>query len=233
MTEAAREIKLEPSWLEHLQAEFNAPYMSALREFLLKEKQTGKKVFPPGDEIFNAFNATPFEAVKVVILGQDPYYGPGQAHGLCFSVKPGVSIPCSLRNIYKELEADVGCKPVKHGHLQSWAEQGVLLLNATLTVEAGKAGSHQGKGWEKFTDKAISILDEQQEGLVFLLWGDYAQRKGKIIKRQRHHLVLSSPHPSPRSASRGFFGQHHFSRANAYLESKGKQPINWQLPESV
>ena len=232
MSEAAREIKLEPSWLEQLQGEFAAPYMAALRTFLQQEKEAGKRIFPPGGEIFNALNSTPFDEVKVVILGQDPYHGPGQAHGLCFSVKPGIEIPPSLVNIYKELEADVGFKPVAHGYLQSWAEQGVLLLNAVLTVQAHKANSHQGKGWEQFTDQVIHKLNGEREGVVFLLWGSYAQRKGEIIDRDRHK-VLTSPHPSPLSASRGFFGQHHFSQANTYLESKGLTPINWQLPETA
>lgn len=209
-------------------SEFDADYMIRLRAFLQGEKAAGKRIFPPGPEIFNALNSTPLGCVKVVIIGQDPYHGPGQAHGLCFSVKPGVRVPPSLQNIYKELHADIDFEIPRHGYLQSWAEQGVLLLNATLTVEQGRAGAHQGKGWEQFTDRIIELLNEQQ-GLVFLLWGSYAQKKGAAIDRARH-LVLQSPHPSPLSASRGFFGNRHFSRANAYLQQQGRPAISWQLP---
>lgn len=229
---ASREIKLEHSWKTALESEFDADYMRNLRDFLRREKAAGKHIFPPGAEIFNALNSTPLNNVKVIIIGQDPYHGPGQAHGLCFSVKPGVAIPPSLQNIYKELQSDVGFTPPPHGCLDAWAAQGVLLLNATLTVEAGRAGSHQGKGWENFTDQIIAVLNEQREGLVFILWGSYAQKKGAAIDRNRH-LVLQSPHPSPLSASRGFFGNRHFSRANDYLESRGVTPINWQLPEHL
>ena len=232
MAEADREIELDESWLSLLKQEFEADYMHQLRAFLLEQKRRGKRIFPPGPDIFNALNSTPFDAVKVVILGQDPYHGPNQAHGLCFSVKPGVAVPPSLLNIYKELEADVGFSRVKHGYLQSWADQGVLLLNSVLTVEAGNAGSHQGKGWERFTDQIVHLLNDAGSGLVFLLWGSYAQRKGEFIDRTKH-LVLESTHPSPLSASRGFFGQRHFSRANTYLEQQGRSPINWQLPEEV
>jgi uracil-DNA glycosylase len=228
-TGAAREIRLESSWKAALADQFQADYMQTLRQFLQSEKAAGKRIFPPGEEIFAALNCTPLEQTKVVIIGQDPYHGPGQAHGLCFSVKPGVAVPPSLKNIYKELQADVGFEIPAHGCLNSWAEQGVLLLNATLTVEAHQAGSHQGKGWEQFTDRIISLLNEQRQGLVFILWGSYAQKKGAGIDRDRH-LVLQSPHPSPLSASRGFFGNHHFSRANDYLRSQGLEPINWQLP---
>jgi uracil-DNA glycosylase len=234
-TEAAsgnRAIRLEASWRQKLDDQFQAGYMQALRQFLLEEKALGKRIFPPGDEIFSALNATDFDAVKVVILGQDPYHGPGQAHGLCFSVKPGVQVPPSLKNIYKELQADVDFQVPTHGYLQHWAQQGVLLLNAVLTVQAGEAASHQGKGWERFTDAIVGLLDIEREGLVFMLWGSYAQKKGAIVDRDRH-LVLQSPHPSPLSASRGFFGNHHFSRANSYLESKGKRVIDWQLPMKV
>lgn len=224
----AREVQLDPSWKAALGSEFDADYMLRLRSFLQHEKAAGKRIFPPGREIFNALNSTPLDTVKVVIIGQDPYHGPGQAHGLCFSVKPGVRVPPSLQNIYKELHADVGFEIPRHGYLQPWAEQGVLLLNATLTVEQGRAGSHQGKGWEQFTDRIIEILNQQQ-GLVFLLWGSYAQKKGAAIDRDRH-LVLQSPHPSPLSASRGFFGNGHFSRANAYLQQQGRPTISWQLP---
>jgi uracil-DNA glycosylase len=226
---AAREIRLEESWKAALADQFQADYMQSLRQFLRSEKAAGKRIFPPGDEIFAALNCTPLEQTKVVIIGQDPYHGPGQAHGLCFSVKPGVAVPPSLKNIYKELQADVGFEIPAHGCLNSWAEQGVLLLNATLTVEAHRAGSHQGKGWEQFTDRIISLLNEHRQGLVFILWGSYAQKKGAGIDRERHR-VLQSPHPSPLSASRGFFGNHHFSRANDYLRSQGIEAINWQLP---
>ena len=224
----AREIKLDGLWRDRLQADFNSEYMAELREFLREQKAAGKTVFPPGAEIFAALNATPFDRVKVVILGQDPYHGPGQAHGLCFSVQPGVHPPPSLVNIYKELAQDLGVTPVNHGHLEAWARQGVLLLNAVLTVEQSKAASHQGRGWERFTDAAIERLNRDREGLVFLLWGSYAQKKGKLIDRQRH-CVLTAPHPSPLSAHRGFLGCGHFSRANQYLLQQGKDPIDWSL----
>lgn len=225
----SRQVKLEAGWLSALDDEFSREYMGTLREFLLEQKAAGKRVFPAGKEIFNALNYTPFEQTRVVILGQDPYHGPGQAHGLCFSVKPGVALPPSLINIYKELQADVGFEPPGHGCLTHWARQGVLLLNSVLTVEAGKAASHQGKGWERFTDSVISLLNEKRSGLVFILWGSYAQKKGAFIDRNRH-LVLQSPHPSPLSASRGFFGNHHFSKTNEYLRGQGYEPIDWQLP---
>jgi len=227
-----RQIKLEESWRRLLQADFDADYMQSLSAFLQQEKSSGKLIYPPGKEIFNAFNATGFDSVKVVILGQDPYHGPKQAHGLCFSVQSGVAIPPSLRNIYKELEADVGCSRPQHGCLTHWAEQGVLLLNAVLTVEASRAASHQGKGWERFTDKIVELLNLKATGLVFILWGSYAQKKGAMISRDKH-LVLQSPHPSPLSASRGFFGNHHFSRANEYLVKLGKTAIDWQLPSQT
>ncbi len=225
-----RKIKLHPSWLTPLQEEFSAPYMADLRRFLQREKQQGKQIFPPGDEYFNALNTTPLEKVKLVIIGQDPYHGPGQAHGLSFSVRPGVDVPPSLKNIYKELAAETGFAPVRHGCLIPWAEQGVLLLNSVLTVECHRAASHRGQGWERFTDRVIEVINRETENTVFLLWGSYAQKKGAIIDRSRH-LVLESPHPSPLSANRGFFGCGHFSAANDYLEEKGKGPINWQLPE--
>lgn len=228
----SREIKLDGVWRELLAAEFTAPYMQQLRDFLLQEKQRGKRIYPPGSEIFHALNVTGFDQVKVVILGQDPYHGPGQAHGLCFSVKPGVAIPPSLSNIYKELQSDLGCLPPKHGCLDYWAQQGVLLLNAVLTVEASSAASHQGKGWERFTDRIIEKLDAQRNNLVFLLWGAYAQKKGAMIDRQRH-LVLESHHPSPLSAHRGFFGKRHFSQCNTYLQAHGIAPIDWQLPAMI
>lgn len=224
-----REVKLEPSWLAHLADEFQQDYMAELRRFLREEKRRGKVIYPPGHLIFNALNTTPFDKVKVVILGQDPYHGPGQAHGLCFSVLPGVQPPPSLVNIFKEIEADLGIPPPNHGCLQYWAEQGVLLLNAVLTVERFKAASHQGKGWERFTDRVVSELNMKREHLVFLLWGSYAQKKGQIIDRNRH-LVLQSTHPSPLSAHRGFLGCRHFSQANDYLIKTGQQPIDWKLP---
>lgn len=224
-------VALHPSWLKQLHGEFDQPYMQALKHFLQAEKKAGKRIFPAGDQMFNALNATPFEKTRVVILGQDPYHGEGQAHGLSFSVPPGVAIPPSLRNIYQELHNDIGFVPPAHGYLQTWAEQGVLLLNATLSVEAGKAGSHQNRGWETFTDKIVERLNQQSDHLVFMLWGSYAQKKGKGVDRNRH-LVLTAPHPSPLSAYRGFFGSGHFSAANRYFESLGLPPIQWQLPES-
>lgn len=228
----AREVKLHPSWMDSLTGEFDSDYMQNLRNFLLEQKSRGKRVFPAGADIFNALNSTPLDNVKLVILGQDPYHGPGQAHGLCFSVQPGVAIPPSLVNIYKELKEDIGFAIPAHGYLQSWAAQGVLLLNSVLTVEAHKAASHQGKGWERFTDRIVHVLNEQKNNLVFVLWGAYAQKKGAFIDRSRH-LVLQSPHPSPLSASRGFFGSKPFSKANAYLEQHGIETIDWQLPANV
>ncbi|MGD2128690.1 MAG: uracil-DNA glycosylase [Lysobacterales bacterium] len=226
MTQAQREIRLEDSWKNRLADEFAQPYMVGLRQFLLDRKRAGAVIYPPGPLIFNAMNTTPFDKVKVVILGQDPYHGPGQAHGLCFSVPEGVQPPPSLVNIYREIREDTGLEPPASGNLQGWAEQGVLLLNAVLTVERGRAGSHQGKGWERFTDRVVSELDGGREGLVFLLWGSYAIRKGEMIDRRRH-LVLTAPHPSPLSAHRGFFGCRHFSKANAWLEQHGQEPIRW------
>jgi len=224
------QVKIEPSWKQHLLPEFQQPYMTTLREFLLEQKKAGKVIFPKGEEYFNAFNLTPFDQVKVVIIGQDPYHGPGQAHGLCFSVQDGVALPPSLQNIYKEIHADLGLPIPKTGNLTHWAQQGVLLLNAVLTVEQSKAAAHQGKGWELFTDAAIRELNEQREGIVFLLWGSYAQKKGQIIDPKKH-CVLKTVHPSPLSAYRGFFGCKHFSKANAYLESIGAKPIDWSVPE--
>ncbi|HMW47908.1 MAG TPA: uracil-DNA glycosylase [Cellvibrionaceae bacterium] len=223
-----KNIELEPSWLAHLQAEFNAPYMQQLRAFLQQEKQQGQVVYPPGPLMFNALNTTPFDAVKVVILGQDPYHGPGQAHGLSFSVPDGVPPPPSLVNMFKEINTDIGLPISKNGNLTKWARQGVLLLNATLSVRAGLAGSHQGRGWEQFTDKIIDLLNKQREDLVFLLWGSYAQQKGKLIDTRRH-LVLKAPHPSPLSSHRGFFGCKHFSQANHWLQSKGLPIIDWAV----
>ena len=230
--EAENKIILDPSWKQHLLPEFDQQYMKSLSNFLRVEKSRGKSIFPNGKDIFNALDSTTFDAVKVVVLGQDPYHGPGQAHGLCFSVKPGVAIPPSLKNIYKELQSDLDIEQANHGCLQHWAQQGVLLLNSVLTVEAGQAASHQGKGWEQFTDKIISLLNQKRDKLVFLLWGSYAQRKGEFIDRDKH-LVLQSPHPSPLSASRGFYGNHHFSRSNAYLTEQGRGAIDWQLPGTV
>ncbi|MGE0528115.1 MAG: uracil-DNA glycosylase [Bdellovibrionales bacterium] len=223
-------IQLDPSWKQRLLPEFAKPYMRELRSFLSREKEARKVIYPRGCEYFAALNHTPLGKVKVVILGQDPYHGPNQAHGLSFSVRPGVDIPPSLMNIYKELESDIGLEPPDHGYLAHWADQGVLLLNATLTVEAGKAGSHQRKGWEEFTDAIIDVLNREREGLVFVLWGSYAQKKGAFIDTKKH-LVLKGPHPSPLSAHRGFFGCKHFSKINAYLKSRGQQPIDWRLPK--
>lgn len=218
---------IEESWKKVLEEEFRAPYFGALKAFLVEEKKQ-HTVYPPGPMIFSAFNHTPFEKVKVVLLGQDPYHGPGQAHGLCFSVNRGIEKPPSLVNIFKEIENDLGIPPPRNGNLEKWADQGVLLLNATLTVRARQAGSHQNKGWERFTDAAIRALSEEREGLVFLLWGNYAGAKEVLIDRSRHH-VLKAPHPSPLSASRGFFGCGHFSKTNELLQSQGLEPIDWRL----
>ncbi|MDP2283009.1 MAG: uracil-DNA glycosylase [Pseudohongiella sp.] len=225
------DVRLEDSWKALLAPEFEQDYMKRLRAFLLQKKQEGRVIYPQGSLIFNALNQTAFDKVKVVILGQDPYHGPGQAHGLCFSVMPGTPKPPSLQNIFKEIEQDLGFAPSKSGCLLPWAEQGVLLLNAVLTVEHALAGSHQGKGWEMFTDRIVRLLNDQREHLVFMLWGSYAQKKGAIIDRHRH-LVLEAPHPSPLSAHRGFFGTKHFSSANRYLVDNGISPINWQLTDN-
>jgi uracil-DNA glycosylase len=222
-------IRLEASWKARLEDYLRRPDMQALAAFLRAEKASGKRIYPPGPAIFSAFEHTPFDAVRVVVLGQDPYHGPGQAHGLCFSVRPGVRVPPSLENIFKEIQRDLGIARPDHGCLTPWADRGVLLLNSVLTVEEGRAGAHQGKGWEGFTDAAIAALDREREGLVFLLWGSYAQRKGALIDRSRH-CVLTSVHPSPLSAHRGFLGCGHFSAANHYLESHGHAPIDWSLP---
>lgn len=222
-------IDMEPTWLSRLEGEFSQAYMQSLKAFLVERKAQGATIFPRGSHYFNAFRLTPFDQVKIVIIGQDPYHGPNQAHGLSFSVPVGVATPPSLQNMYKELAEDVGFVDPGHGCLSYWAEQGVLLLNSVLTVEQGKAGAHQGKGWEQFTDQAIAKLSVEREGIVFLLWGSYAQKKGQLIDNQRH-FVLKAPHPSPLSAYRGFFGCKHFSRANHYLQQRGEVPINWQLP---
>lgn len=224
-----RDVQLDPSWKALLSGEFEQAYMQQLGDFLRAEKAAGKVIFPPGPQMFNALNSTPFDKVKVVVLGQDPYHGPGQAHGLSFSVPPGVRIPPSLLNIYKEIERDLGVAIPSHGCLQSWAEQGVLLLNATLSVQQANAGSHQNKGWEQFTDRIVQQLSEQREGLVFLLWGSYAQKKGRVIDAQKH-CVLKSVHPSPLSAHRGFLGCGHFSATNNYLLQRGQSPIDWSVP---
>ncbi|WP_343807400.1 uracil-DNA glycosylase [Marinobacterium maritimum] len=221
-----------PSWQSGLQPEFDQPYMQSLKQFLRAEKAAHKVIYPHSSNWFHALEATPLDQVKVVIIGQDPYHQPGQAHGLCFSVKPGVRIPPSLVNIYKELKSDLGIEPVQHGYLEHWAQQGVLLLNAVLTVEQSNANAHQGKGWEQFTDRVIQLVNEQCEHVVFMLWGSYAQKKGARIDQSRH-LVLKAPHPSPLSAHRGFFGCRHFSQANQWLLEQGREAIDWQLPESV
>ena len=220
--------QLHPSWLAVIGNELEKPYMQALRHFLKEEKTDGKVIYPPSSLIFNAFNHAPFDKVRVVIIGQDPYHGPNQAHGLSFSVPNGVALPPSLLNIYKEVSADLNIQMSRNGDLTAWADQGVLLLNAILTVEQAKAGAHQGKGWEAFTDAAIAALNEHREDLVFVLWGSYAQKKGAFID-EKNHLVLKSVHPSPLSAHRGFFGNHQFSHINQHLVKKGQTPINWQL----
>lgn len=222
-------IKLEPSWKARVGDYLQRDEMRALSGFLRDRKARGARIFPPGQRIFAAFDATPFDAVKVVVLGQDPYHGAGQAHGLCFSVLPGVPVPPSLDNIFKEIQRDLGIARPDHGCLLPWAQRGVLLLNAVLTVEEGRAGAHQGKGWEGFTDHVVETLDREREGLVFLLWGSYAQAKGKVIDPRRHR-VLKAPHPSPLSAHRGFLGCGHFSAANDYLARHGQASIDWSLP---
>lgn len=220
--------QLQPSWQAVIGDELEKPYMQALRDFLRQEKAAGKTIYPPSPLIFNAFNHTPFEQVRVVIIGQDPYHGPHQAHGLSFSVPNGIALPPSLQNIFKEISADLDVKMSNSGDLTPWADQGVLLLNATLTVEQSLAGSHQNKGWEQFTDSAIAALNKHRSGLVFLLWGSYAQKKGAFIDENKH-LVLKSVHPSPLSAHRGFFGNRQFSSINTYLTNQGQAPINWQI----
>lgn len=218
---------IEDSWKNILWEEFQSTYFSELKAFLVEETQT-KTIFPPGKQIFSAFSFTPFDRVKAVILGQDPYHGTGQAHGLCFSVPPGIRQPPSLVNIFKELNADLGIPIPEHGSLETWANQGVLLLNATLTVRSGQAGSHQKKGWETFTDSVISKISQLKTGIVFLLWGRYAQAKEALVDGEKH-LVLKAAHPSPFSAHNGFFGCRHFSKTNEYLEQQGLEAINWSL----
>jgi len=219
-------VKIESGWKSRLKSEFEKDYFKNLIQFVREEYRT-KTIYPPGGLIFNAFNICPFDRVKAVIIGQDPYHGPGQAHGLCFSVRDGIEFPPSLINIFKEIESDLGFRPAPSGDLTRWAEQGVLLLNATLTVRAHQAGSHQRKGWEEFTDAAIYRLNHEKDNLVFFLWGSYAHIKGESIDRSRH-LVLESVHPSPLSAARGFFGNKHFSRCNEYLKKHGLEPIDWR-----
>jgi uracil-DNA glycosylase len=225
-------VKLEESWKSALSGEFASDYMARLKDFLKTEKAAGKWIFPKGSEYFRALDLTPLENVRVVILGQDPYHGDGQAHGLCFSVQPGVRTPPSLVNIYKELQTDLGIAPARHGFLESWAKQGVLLLNSVLTVERGRAASHQGQGWEKFTDAVIRQVNGLDHPVVFMLWGSYAQKKAAFVDTSRH-LVLKSPHPSPLSAYNGFFGCRHFSKANAFLKDHGMNEIDWSLPETI
>ena len=225
---------LHPSWREALKDELDSPYMAALRAWLDAEQSAGKRIFPHADNWLRALDLTPLDDVRVVILGQDPYHGEGQAHGLCFSVQPGVRTPPSLVNIYKELEADLGIPPATHGHLDHWARQGVLLLNDVLTVEQGRAASHKGQGWERFTDAIVRAVAARPDPVVFMLWGAPAQKKASFVKsvdEGGHHLVLKAPHPSPLSAYKGFLGCRHFSRANAFLEANGRQPIDWRLPD--
>lgn len=229
-------IRLHESWLGQLGGEFDQPYMRGLKAFLVAEKAAGRRIFPKGAEWFRALDLTPLGTVRVVILGQDPYHGPGQAHGLCFSVRPGTQIPPSLVNIYKELHTDLGIAPARHGFLEHWAQQGVLLLNSVLTVQMGQAASHRERGWERFTDAAIAAVNAQADPVVFMLWGSYAQKKAALvdsIDKGGRHLVLKAPHPSPLSAHGGFFGCRHFSKANAFLESKGLNPIDWALPPAA
>jgi uracil-DNA glycosylase len=235
VSEASGAVRLHESWLEPLHEEFASPYMAALRSFLLAEKAAGKRIFPKGAEWFAALDLTPLDKVRVVILGQDPYHGLGQAHGLCFSVRHGTHPPPSLVNIYKELECDLGLKRPRHGFLEHWAKQGVLLLNSVLTVEMGMAASHRDRGWERFTDAIIRLVAARPDPVVFMLWGSYAQKKAAFLRgvdQGGHHLILKAPHPSPLSAHNGFFGCRHFSKANDFLVSRGLPPIDWALPET-
>jgi uracil-DNA glycosylase len=225
------DIKLHESWKAPLLPEFQSDYMAQLKAFLVAEKSAGKAIYPRSSEWFRALDLTPLDQVRVVILGQDPYHGPGQAHGLCFSVKPGVAVPPSLKNIYKELQSDLGLPRPAHGFLEHWAQQGVLLLNSVLTVEQAKAGAHQGKGWERFTDAVIRLVNAKAEPVVFMLWGAYAQKKAAFVDSSRH-LVLKAAHPSPLSAHNGFLGCRHFSQCNAFLAKQGGEPIEWALPET-
>jgi uracil-DNA glycosylase len=224
------DIRLHPSWLARLSNEFAQPYMAELKRFLLSERERGKRIFPKASNWFRALDLTPLDQVRVVIIGQDPYHGAGQAHGLCFSVPAGVQPPPSLVNIYRELESDLGIRPARHGFLEHWASQGVLLLNSVLTVEMGRAASHRDRGWERFTDAIVAEVNARPEPVVFMLWGSYAQKKAAFVDANRH-LVLKAPHPSPLSAHGGFFGCRHFSKANAFLERRRLTPIDWALPE--
>ncbi len=223
-------VQIQQSWKHALASEFTAPYMCTLKDFLRQEKQAGKIIYPKGKDIFSAFNVTPLDKVRVVIIGQDPYHRPNQAHGMCFSVLPGVRPPNSLVNIFKEMQDDLGIPPASHGYLLSWAQQGVLLLNTVLTVEQGKPESHKNRGWEQFTDKVIQVLNAQHRSIIFVLWGSHAQNKGQHID-PRKHVILKAAHPSPFSAHRGFLGCKHFSKINELLTKRGEQPINWALPE--
>lgn len=229
---ASRQIRLHESWLEPLRGEFDQPYMGELKRFLMSERARGRSIFPRPLDWFRALDLTPLDKVRAVILGQDPYHGEGQAHGLCFSVPPGVRPPPSLANIFKELESDLGIRPSPHGFLEHWARQGVLLLNSVLTVEMGRAASHRDRGWERFTDSVVRLVNAKPEPVVFLLWGSYAQKKAAVVDTSRH-LVLKAAHPSPLSAHSGFFGCRHFSKANAFLQERGLEPIDWALPEAV
>ena len=229
---ATRDIRLHPTWLEPLRGEFEQPYMNELKRFLVGERDRGRAIFPRAVNWFRALDLTPLDKVRAVILGQDPYHGEGQAHGLCFSVPPGIRPPPSLVNIFKEMESDLGIRPSAHGFLEHWASQGVLLLNSVLTVEMGRAASHRMRGWERFTDSVIRLVNAKPEPVVFLLWGSYAQKKADFVDTSRH-LVLKAPHPSPLSAHSGFFGCRHFSKANAFLAERGLEPIDWALPEAV
>jgi len=221
-------VKIEPSWGKVLAPEFEKPYFKEIVNFLKEEKAAGKIIYPPGPDIFSAFSLTPFDDVKAVLIGQDPYHGPGQAHGLCFSVRKGVTVPPSLQNMYKELKADLDIDPPPHGFLEDWAKQGLLMLNASLTVEAGKPMSHSKIGWEQFTDAVIRTVSERKEGVVFLLWGKFAQQKEALIDTGKH-FVLKAAHPSPFSATAGFFGSRPFSQTNKILKQQGKEPIDWKL----
>ena len=227
---ATRDIRLHPGWLEPLRGVFDQPYMGELKRFLSEQRAEGRTIFPAPDNWFRALDLCPLDKVRVVIIGQDPYHGEGQAHGLCFSVMPGVRPPPSLVNIFKEMQSDLGVAPSPHGLLDHWASQGVLLLNSVLTVEMGQAASHRERGWERFTDAVVRLVNDKPEPVVFMLWGSYAQKKAAFVDSSRH-LVLKAAHPSPLSAHSGFFGCRHFSKANAYLESKGLRPIDWALPE--
>lgn len=231
-TDKGSSVKLDPSWLGPLEREFEQPYMADLKRFLLAERERGRTIFPRASNWFRALDLTPLDTVRVVILGQDPYHGPGQAHGLCFSVPPGVRPPPSLVNIYKELESDLGIRPASHGFLEHWAKQGVLLLNSVLTVEMGRAASHRDRGWERFTDRIVREVNARPEPIIFMLWGSYAQKKAEFVDTSRH-LVLKAAHPSPLSAHSGFLGCRHFSKANAFLESRGLEPIDWALPDGA